>query len=276
MRFSVRHETLYHYTMPVRLGPHVLRLNPRANGSRMLVRDLMVVPAPAARHDSTDHFGNRVTHVSFEGLSDFLRIESRFDLEIPVSTPLRDPGLPRLPWSLSSRDDVLADYRPARGHEAAVQAFAAALASESGWAALPFLNHLNQTLFTRFDRRIRIEGTAQAPAHTLAIGRGACRDLTVLFMASCCSLGVAARFVSGYQAKSDTSDGQRHLHSWPEVFLPGAGWRGFDPTHGTAVADGHVALCAAPDQAATMPIEGSFYGNGLTATLNYRVQIATT
>ena len=77
MRFSVRHETLYRYTAPVRLAPHMLRLNPRANGSRLLVRDLMVVPAPAARHDSTDHFGNRVTHVSFEGLSDFLRIESR-------------------------------------------------------------------------------------------------------------------------------------------------------------------------------------------------------
>jgi transglutaminase-like putative cysteine protease len=194
--------------------------------------------------------------------------------DIPAAAPLRDPGLPRLPWS-SSPDDVLANYRRDAEHDAAVAAFAAALAAECGWTALPFLDHLSRTLFTRLERRIRVEGAAQAPAHTLAIGRGACRDLTVLFMATCRSLGIAARFVSGYQARADTPDGQRHLHAWPEVFLPALGWRGFDPTHGIAVTDGHVALCAAPDQADTMPVEGSFYASGATATLDYRVRIAT-
>jgi len=273
MRFSVHHETLYRYSEPVRLAPHLLRLNPRADGARVLTGSVTVEPAPAARHESTDRFGNRITHVSFEGLSDLLRIDSCFDLDIPTAAPWCDPGLPRLPW-LASRRDELADYRPDCGHDVAVAAFAAALASESGWAALPFLDRLCQTLFTRLDRHIRLEGAAQAPAQTLASGRGACRDLTVLFMAACRSLGIAARFVSGYQAHADTPDGHRHLHAWPEVFLPGAGWRGFDPTHGTAVTDGHLALCAAPDQAATMPIEGSFYGNGVTATLDYRVRIA--
>jgi transglutaminase-like putative cysteine protease len=112
------------------------------------------------------------------------------------------------------------------------------------------------------ERRIRVERAA----HTLAIGRGACRDLTVLFMATCRCLGMAARFVSGYQAQADTPDGQRHLHAWPEVFLPGLGWRGFDPTHGIVVTDGHVALCAAPDQADTMPVEGGFSSSGVTAS----------
>jgi transglutaminase-like putative cysteine protease len=275
MRFSIRHETLYRYPTPVGLAPHVLRLNPRPDGCRILTASLTVDPAPAARHDSTDRFGNRVTHVSFDGLSDLLRIESRFDLENLSAAPLFDLGLPRLPWS-SSPHDVLANYRRVGECDAAVEAFAAALAAEREWAALPFLDHLSQTLFTRLERRIRPEGAAQAPAHTLAIGRGACRDLTVLFMAASRSLGIAARFVSGYQARADTPDGQRHLHAWPEVFLPGVGWRGFDPTHGITVTDGHVALCAAPDQADTMPVEGGFYGNGVTATLEYRVQIATT
>ena len=93
-------------------------------------------------------------------------------------------------------------------------------------------------------------------------------------MAACHSLGIAARFVSGYQAHADTPDGRRHLHAWPEVFLPGFGWRGYDPTHGLAVADGHVALCAAPDQAATMPVEGGFYGDGVAGALEYDVQIS--
>jgi transglutaminase-like putative cysteine protease len=274
MRFSVCHETLYRYSMPVGLGSHVLRLNPRADGARILAGSLTVDPAPATRHEQTDRFGNRVTQVSFTGVSDHLRIESCFDIDILSPAPLRDPGLPPLPWSSGSPDE-LAAYRPAGAPDAAVQTFAAALAAETGGAALSLLDRLSRALFTRMARHIRIEGVAQAPAHTLAIGSGACRDLTVLFMAACRSLGIAARFVSGYQAQADTPDGQRHLHAWPEVFLPGLGWRGFDPTHGIAVTDGHVALCAAPDQAATMPVEGGFFGNGVTATLEYRVQIAT-
>src|SRR5208283_4106580 len=126
MRFSVRHETLYHYSMPVRLGSHVLRLNPRADGTRMLASGLTVDPAPGVRHEQTDRFGNRVTQVSFAGLSDHLRIESRFDLDILAPAPLRDPGLPRLPWSSNPRD-VLADYGPDGKQDVTVQAFAAAL-----------------------------------------------------------------------------------------------------------------------------------------------------
>lgn len=92
-------------------------------------------------------------------------------------------------------------------------------------------------------------------------------------MAACCSLGMPARFVSGYQAFSERLDNRRHMHAWPEVFLPGLGWRGYDPTHGEAVADGHVGLAAAPDQAATMPVEGGFWGDGVTSTLEYRLDI---
>ena len=274
MRFSVCHETLYRYSVPVLLGPHRLRLSPRGDGARILTAGVAVDPAPAERHDAADRFGNRVIHVSFAGISDRLRIVSRFDLDTVAPAAAYGPGLPPLPWS-ASPDDAPAEYRADGAQEAAVQEFAVAVASESFWRALPFLDRLCQTLYMRMDRHIRVEGAAQTPAHTLAIGHGACRDITVLFMAACRGLGIAARFVSGYQAKADTPDGQRHLHAWPEVFLPGLGWRGFDPTHGIAVTDGHVALCAAAAQADTMPVEGGFYGDGVTATLDYRVQIAT-
>jgi len=139
-----------------------------------------------------------------------------------------------------------------------------------------FLDHLCGTLYGRTDRQIRHTGDAQSAAETLATRRGACRDLTVLFLAAVRTLGFAGRFCSGYQAAAQTPDGQRYLHAWPEVFLPGIGWRGWDPTHGVVVGEGHVALCAAPEQAATMPVAGGYYfGDSITATLDFEVRIAT-
>ena len=274
MRFTVCHETIYRYSAPVSLSPHLLRLNPRAEGAAILERSLTVDPKPIAFREETDRFGNRVTHLDFEGFSDRLRIESRFDLETVAPEPFAGLGAPPLPWS-GGPDDPMAQYRSGEAQEPAVREFASALASESRWQVLLFLDRLNRALFARMRHEIRAEGAAWSPERTLVAGGGACRDVTALFMAACRSLGIAARFVSGYQAEADTPDGRRHLHAWPEAFLPGVGWRGFDPTHGLAVTDGHVALCAAPDQAATMPIEGGFYGDGVASTLEYDVQIAT-
>ena len=274
MRFSVCHETHYRYSAPVLFAPHVLRLTPRADNAILLTHSLTIDPVPTVRQDLTDHYGNLITRLEFGGPSGHLSIESRFELEIRAAPPRASSTLPPLPWS-AGMSDTMADYLPPEDQDESVRAFAAGLASESGWDILAFLERLNQTIFTRTDRHIRPEGAAQTPAHTLATGKGACRDLTVLFMGACRSLGIPARFVSGYQAHADTPDGRRHLHSWSEVFLPGTGWRGFDPMHGLPVTDGHVALCAAPDQAATMPVEGGFYGDGVTSTLAYDVRITT-
>jgi transglutaminase-like putative cysteine protease len=154
-----------------------------------------------------------------------------------------------------------------------VGAFAAELAARSDGDALVFLDRLNRELFSRTERKIRNAGYAQDPEETLATAKGACRDLALLFMAAARSQGLAARFASGYQARSETPDGKRHLHAWPEVFLPGAGWRGYDPTHGCAVTDGHVALCAGPDQLSTMPVEGGFFGDGVSSTITFELAI---
>ena len=274
MHFSVSHETQYRYSSPVMLAAHMLRLTPRGDKAIHLGHRLSIDPEPSARQDLTDGYGNRVTRLEFEGSTDHLFIESQFDLEISAPAAPGFLSLQPLPWPFGA-DDEMADYLPPEDHDASVRGFAAGLASESGWDALDFLERLNKTLFTRTDRHIRPQGAAQSPALTLATGRGACRDLTVLFMAACRSVGIPARFVSGYQAHADTPDGRRHLHAWAEVCLPGAGWQGFDPMHGLPVVDGHVALCAAPDQAGTMPLEGGFYGEGVTSALAYDIRIVT-
>jgi len=279
MHFIVQHSTLYRYSVPVVLAPHLLRLTPRSLGTRLYSRSLLIHPQPVSQYDDVDELGNAVTRVTFTGSpSAELRIESRFELDTYAVAPpsISAPGgLPPLPWPASVHDGLGA-YRAIGSEDAAVEGFARALASEVGQQPLAFLDRLCRALYERTDRQIRHTGDAQSAAETLATRRGACRDLTVLFLAAARSLGFAARFCSGYQAAAQTPDGQRYLHAWPEVFVPGAGWYGWDPTHGIAAGEGHVALCAAPAQTATMPVTGGYYfGDTITATLDFEVRIAT-
>jgi len=272
MRFSVRHQTRYRYSRPVRLAAHVLRFNPRPDAGRLLTRALSLEPAPVAREETLDAFGNLVTRVAFAGESDGFVIDSRFELEV-VAPPPPKTAPPPLPWP-GVPDGSSAVYCGRDDVEETVRAFAATLAAQCGGDALAFLDRLNERLFVDIRHDIRTEGAARPAAATLALGHGACRDVTNLFVAACRSLGAPARVVSGYQAQADTPDGRRHLHAWPEAFVPGVGWRAYDPTHGVTVGDGHVALCAAPAQAATMPVEGGYYG-AATSTLDYQVEIET-
>ncbi len=270
MRFTVSHETLYRYAKPVWLASHVLRLTPRSEGVELLSRELLVEPAPTMRFEAVDGFGNLLTHVGFGGATDAFRILSRFELEIAAPAPLVADGIPALPWR------AVADPYLVEPHlDIGVHAFAARLAHEAGGSAPAFLDLLNRTLHADIRHDIRDVGAARTPAETLALGHGACRDVTVLFLAACRSLGIPARFVSGYQAQAETPDGRRHLHAWAEAHLPGVGWRGYDPTHGLAVTNGHVALCVAPDQAATMPVEGGYLGEYVASQLSYDIRIET-
>ncbi len=267
MRFSVRHETIYRYTAPVRLGDHLLRLTPRPEYIDLDIHELLVEPAPLAREQDADGFGNPVTRLGFDAETQELRISSRFEGKAR-SWPAALPNLPPLPWADPSMNEYLG-----AGEDCAVQAFAHAIADRAGKRADQFLTLLTQDLHGRIDRYIRPDGDAQDAARTLELESGACRDVAALFMAACRSLGLPARFVSGYQAFSDAADGKRHLHAWPEVWLPGDGWRGYDPTHGTAITGGYVALAAAPNQAATMPVVGGYWGEGVSSTLEYRLRI---
>ena len=267
MRFSVSHETLYRYSVPVGLAPHLLRLTPRPDAGRLLMRELTVDPWPALRLEEFDAFGNPVTRVEFVGQFSSLRVESRFLLDtIPPPRGLM-PVLSPLPWAFPLNDG-LDVYRSQPWVDAAVAQFAHGLASQVGHSPMPFLELLNRTLHDTVDGRARVSGDAQSPAQTLASGRGACRDVTVLFMAACRCFNLPVRFVSGYHAPPGTPEGPGDLHAWAEVSLPGVGWLGWDPTNGIPAGEAHVAVCATPEQAGSMPVEGGFFANGVTATLD--------
>ncbi|MCA0042422.1 transglutaminase family protein [Celeribacter litoreus] len=256
MRFTVRHETLYRYSAPVRLGDQVLRLKPF--GVDGLDHSYDITPAPFWREDGLSPFGTPETRVGFDGETDVLKIVSRFTCET-----IEAIGPP-------PESDLSTYLKPSGA--STVADFASELRSQAG-STDRFLLLLTETLYRQTDRHIRPTGYAQTSLETLETRKGACRDLAVLFIDACRSLGIPARFVSGYQAKAESVDGKRHLQAWPEAYLPDLGWRGFDPTHGVAVTDGHVPLSAAPDQLATMPIEGGFWGEGVSSELEFGLEI---
>lgn len=267
MHFRIWHETRYRYDVAVRLAPHRLRLNPRAGDGQLIRRQLSITPLPTTRSDQTDAAGNVITHVEFAGETRELWIQSELDLHTAMPTPL-EHFLPQLaPLQISTSTS----FHPE------VRAFALDLASAAAFAPVAALDGLSHALFSRMSRYVRHEGPARPAHETLALGGGACRDLTVLFLEACLVLGLQGRFVSGYQSAAQTPDGRRHLHAWAEVLLPGVGYRGWDPMHGVRVLDGHVAMCAAETQAATMPVEGGFFFDGpsVNTTLDHDVRIAT-
>jgi len=154
----------------------------------------------------------------------------------------------------------------------AVTAFAAELSLAVNRDTLSFIDRLNRQLHGEFTQVIRDKGEPQSPALTLHTRRGACRDLAALFVDCCRAEGIPARFASGYQKGHERLE-RRYLHAWPEVYLPGAGWRGFDPTHGEAVADTHVTVAAAAHPRDTMPVTGTFRGERVTSSLEFTVEI---
>jgi transglutaminase-like putative cysteine protease len=280
VHFDIRHITTYHYDTLVQLGPHILRLTPRSDGNqRLLDYHCTVLPEPAVQSSVLDAEGNVVTRLWFSGTTNELRIESTSRVKTLLENPfdyLLDAPATALPMPYSQNEaPLLASYRHRGSPGAEVVQLAASLARKAEQNTLAFLSALNEFLYNEFEREIRPQGPPKNPEHTLVRRQGACRDLAVLFIAVCRSQGIAARFVSGYQAHAETARQRRYLHAWPEVYIPGGGWRGYDPSHGTAVADGHVAVAAAGLPAGAMPVDGAFYGDGAESRMEFELGIQT-
>ena len=130
MRFSVRHQTIYRYSAPVRLAAHVLRFNPRPDAGALIERALIVEPEPVKWEDRLDRFGNLTTRVEFAGTSDLFRIDSRFAVEVASAPAVPLNGRPSLPWLTDFRDPN-SIYVEAEDADGAVRAFARRLAVEA-------------------------------------------------------------------------------------------------------------------------------------------------
>ena len=277
MRITIRHRTSYAFDAPVFLEPHVIRLRPRADGSTRLVDfALDIPPEPVGRNDNLDPEGNVITGAWFEGQWSRLTFRTHAVVDTLVDNPFRflvsEPDRP-LPYAYAP--DVcerLALYRrPPDAAHPAVRELAHAAATESERDPARFPLALARRIRAQFARETRPAGSPLAPDATIAAGRGACRDLAVLFVACCRAMGLAARFASGYTHSEKAT--ATELHAWGEVFLPGGGWRGYDPGQGLAVADRHVTVAAAANPRDAAPVSGTFRGDGVIASLAAEIEL---
>ncbi len=277
MRVTVKHSSRYSYSKPVSLLPHIIRLRPRCDGTVRLVRfEAEIEPAPVTLSDCLDIEGNPVLHAWFRDTTTQLTIETSFEVETSRSNPF-DYLLAARAESVSiaygeELAGPLAGYLPRVDSEESVAGFGRSIAEAAGGRTLDFLNALNSEIYNTCRISIREKGAPYPPAHTLAHRSGSCRDVAVLFMDACRAVGIAARFVSGYRHGS-VGRQRRYMHAWAEVYLPGGGWRGYDPTHDMAVNDEYVAVAACREPLGATPIEGGFRGTGAASTLDAHIEI---
>ena len=236
---TVSHCTTYRYREPVVLGEHRMMFRPRESHDLRLIRSsLSIAPNPQQLRWLHDPFDNSVAIAAFEGVTTELRFESVVTLEHFDSTqpdyPLEDYAL-RYPFRYSDEDFLNLE-------RALTQTYNKSNVSE--WV-LRFLDKSDSTptmeLLTNLTRGIqqelqyvyRDEKGVQSPAETLQRQQGSCRDFAVLMMEAARSLGIAARFVSGYIFTPDDAGlaGGGSTHAWMQAYLPGAGWVDFDPTN---------------------------------------------
>lgn len=278
MRFNIHHRLRYHYTSPVFFEPMVVRLRPRSDFAHWLLAfDLTVEPAPAGQAEVLDAHGNVVTWVWFNERHEHLNLDARSSVDTQLTNPfdylIVDPDALSLPMAYdASLTPVLEPYRQRTCNEPAVTAWARRLSDESGHDTQEFVTAAMQSVHETCAMSDRDTGEPLSPGETIRLRQGACRDLAVLLIELCRSQSLASRFVSGYHLEEQV-EGRRQLHAWAEVYLPGAGWRGYDPSYGMVVADRHVAVAAGrlpPDAA---PTRGGFRGTGAASQLDFHIEL---
>jgi transglutaminase-like putative cysteine protease len=267
-RFTVRHVSIYRYSEPVGFGEHRMMFRPRASHDlRLVATDLAITPAPTQLHWLHDVFDNSVAIARFTGKADELRFDSRVMLE-HVEMALPDYALERhaLDWPFVYTESEASDL--ARGRlrhypDPDVDAWARSfLPSRGTIGTMPLLQAITLGIKRDFHYVRRVEKGVNHPADTLKRRRGSCRDFAVLMMEAVRSLGLAARFVSGYLFVPDDDRGQSGgaTHAWLQVYLPGAGWVDFDPTN-SIIGNRHlIRVAVAWDHRQALPLWGTWIG----------------
>jgi uncharacterized protein (DUF2126 family)/transglutaminase-like putative cysteine protease len=268
---ALNHVTDYRYDRPVSLGPQIVRLRPAAHArTRILSYALKVEPAEHFVNWQQDPQSNYQARLTFPEKTRHFRVEVDLVAEMAVYNPFDfflEPHAERYPfdYDVGERRD-LAPYLATLPPTPLLSRYLEDVPRTSR-AVVDFLVEVNARLANDIRYLIRMEPGVQSPEQTLELRCGSCRDSGWLLVQLLRHLGLAARFVSGYliQLAADVKslDGPSgpaqdftDLHAWCEVYLPGAGWIGLDPTSGLLAGEGHVPLACTAEPSAAAPISG--------------------
>ena len=279
MRARLIHRFDYRYSEPVLLGPHRFCLRPRPHGfQRLITYGLQVSPDPSQLYDLLAAGGDTIIRARFLGESDHLSVVASSEVETynpPLIEACLDEDMARLPVTIGKLNpDLLSNLQgwlPNGQHDAAATDLAQEALMGSDQRSLTFLQQLVEIIQDRVKYTQRHVGPAWPAGRTLKERVGSCRDLAMLMIECCRSMGLPARFVSGYHLVEPKPE-RYDLHAWVEVYLQGAGWRGFDPSGQGAVDDRYIPVASSSQSDLTAAISGSFSGPpGVKSTLEWEI-----
>jgi transglutaminase-like putative cysteine protease len=267
MKLRIQHRTTYRYSEKVIFGPHRMMLRPR-EGHDIQIEQSVLHISPAHRINwIRDVYGNSIAVVHFTERASELMIYSDLLLNHFEVNPFDfyiEPEAFQYPflYDLKTSLELSALTQPvyfsniARVREWIGQFWRPGQTT----GTLFLLQQLNGHIYRTFRYQARNEPGVQSPSNTLEKNSGSCRDFATLFIEACRCLGLGARFVSGYIVSGGATGVGASTHAWAEVYLPGVGWKGFDPTLGLLTTSQHIPVAVSQHPENAMPISGSFTG----------------
>jgi uncharacterized protein (DUF2126 family)/transglutaminase-like putative cysteine protease len=271
IRVALHHKTSYKYDRPIMLGPQLIRLRPAYHGRTPITAYQLTISASEHFINwQQDPFANPIARLIFEKPTDHFSVTVDLIADMTVINPFEffvDDAAGKFPFQYDedTRRQLQAYLEPGE-LTPKLKTWIASL-PQSNDRTIDFIVDINRITQQKFDYKIRLEPGVQSPEETLTLGSGSCRDSAWLLVDVFRHMGLAARFVSGYliQLATDTKslDGPSgptedfcDLHAWTEVYLPGAGWVGLDPTSGLLAGEGHIPLACTPAYSGAAPITG--------------------
>ena len=283
---TVHHTTAYSYAQPVSFGEHRLMFRPRDSHDMRLLETHLTISPPAKVRWLHDVFGNSIAVATFSEPATELRFESDFRLEhygvSETDFPL-DATAETYPFQYAA--DELPDLMPCIERrypdaEGKLDAWVKTFYSGEPVSTQELLIGITHAIRQQLVYQPRAEFGTQMPSETLSTGTGSCRDYALLMMEAVRTLGLGARFVTGYlyDMAADVPGGLvggAATHAWVQVFLPGAGWTEFDPTNGIIGGENLIRVAVARDPLQAVPLQGTFEGPG-NASLGMTVDVQVT
>jgi len=277
MKFRIDHQTTYTFSEKAFLEPHTLRFRPKITPhQRLETFDLKVKPAPDGISFHRDVENNMVDFCWFSGLHRELMIQSSATIDSQPYNPynflIHPSEFQAMPFIYPPRlKPLIQPYLEETKMTFPLVEYAEQVKAEAKYDTVNFLSNLTGRIHDDFRVEEREFGTPLDPDDTFQLKKGSCRDLVWMQMHLLRNSGIAARFVSGYYFLDEAED-EFELHAWLEVFLPGAGWIGFDPSHGVAAENTHIPVVASARFENAMPVTGTIRGDA-TSELSWDLSI---